>query len=232
MTIDPQLVRDFMTGFFGYGHLGAKYWFVGLEEGAIADLEEFERRLHAWDASGRLPLADIRPFHRQLGGRDWFSAPIPLQRTWRPLIRTRFAAEGAPFGTAELKKYQSVHLASAQGDTALLELRPLPARKTTDWIYGSLNLPEIRTREHYDMITTPRRRDEIIKLIDTFQPRAVVTYGAAASWRQAFDANTPINEKAWAARRRNTIVVCTHHPEGARSNAHWDEIGRFIRDQC
>ncbi|MEA2238529.1 MAG: hypothetical protein QOC81_3253 [Thermoanaerobaculia bacterium] len=231
MTIDPQRVRDFMTGFFGYGHLGAKYWFVGLEEGAMADLEEFERRLLAWDAAGRQCLVDIRQFHRQLGGRDWFSGPIPLQRTWRPLIRTRYAAEGVPFDAAELKKYQSVDLASAQGDTALLELRPLPARKTTDWIYGSLDLPELRTREHYEAVTTPRRRDQIIKLIDTFQPRAVVTYGDAASWRQTLAANTSINAKAWAGRKQNTIVVCTHHPEGARSNAHWDEIGQFIRDQ-
>jgi hypothetical protein len=43
--VDAQLVRDFLAGFFGYGHVGAKYWFIGLEEGAIADLWEFDRRL-------------------------------------------------------------------------------------------------------------------------------------------------------------------------------------------
>src|SRR5882672_9661211 len=109
--IDQQVLSDFMDGFYGYGHLGAKYWFIGLEEGAIAELAEFERRLKAWDSLDRRQLADIRLFHRQLGGRDWFSPPTPLQRTWRPLIRTRYAAEGLPSDTAELKKYQAVELA-------------------------------------------------------------------------------------------------------------------------
>jgi len=67
--IDQQVLSDFMDGFYGYGHLGAKYWFIGLEEGAIAELAEFERRLKAWDSLDRRQLADIRLFHRQLGGR-------------------------------------------------------------------------------------------------------------------------------------------------------------------
>ena len=229
--IDSQLVRDFIHGFYGYGHFGAKYWFIGLEEGAIADLDEFERRLNAWDSLGRQQLADIRPFHRQLGGHDWFSAPTPLQQTWRPLMRTRYAAEGMPFVNADLKNYQSVDLASAQGDMAILELRPLPAKKTTDWIYGSLDLPELRTREQYAAATTPRRRERIIQLIDTHRPGAIITYGDAVQWRQTFDARTPVNEKAWTAQRGRTTIICTHHPVAARSNAHWDEIGRFIREQ-
>ncbi|MBV9070105.1 MAG: hypothetical protein JO093_07605 [Acidobacteria bacterium] len=61
--IEPQLVRDFMAGFYGYGHVGANYWFIGLEEGAIADLAEFEfvcthhpegaRSNAHWDEIGR-----------------------------------------------------------------------------------------------------------------------------------------------------------------------------------
>jgi hypothetical protein len=229
--IDPQLVRDFIDGFYGYGHLGAKYWFIGLEEGAIADLDEFERRLKAWDSLGRQQLAGIRPFHRQLLGRDWFSAPTPLQRTWRPLIRTRYVAEGISFDNAELKNYQADDLASAQGDMALLELRPLPARKTTDWIYAPLDLPGLRTREEYAEATTPRRRKQILDLIDRHSPRAVVTYGDAVPWRHTFNAHAPVNGKAWTAQRGGTTVICTHHPEAARSNAHWDEIGQFIRAQ-
>jgi len=229
--IDPQLVRDFMAGFYGYGHVGANYWFIGLEEGAIADLAEFERRLHAWDSLGRQQLADIRAFHRQLEGRDWFSARTPLQRTWRPLIRTRFASEDVPFDTAELRRYQAADLASGSGDTALLELRPLPSRKKSDWIYGSLDVPELRTRERYETIVTSRRRQRIVSLIDECHPRVVVTYGDVHPWRRALEAHTTLNGKAWTVRRGATTIVCTHHPEGARSNAHWDEIGRSIREQ-
>ncbi|MGA8809306.1 MAG: hypothetical protein WB973_15655 [Thermoanaerobaculia bacterium] len=143
-----------MAGFYGYGQLNASYWFIGLEEGVIADLAEFERRLYAWDSLGRQQLADMRAFHCEIGGRAWFSAPVPLQRTWRPLIRTRYVAENLPFDTAELKRYQAVDLASADGDIALLELRPLPSHSKSDWIYRSLNAPELRTREQYETIVT------------------------------------------------------------------------------
>lgn len=228
VMIDAQLVRDFMAGFYGYGHLGAKYWFIGLEEGAIADLDEFERRLQAWVEMGRPLLADIRAFHRRLGGRDWFGASPPLQRTWRPLIRTRHVAEGTPFSTTDLKRFQEVDLASAVGDTALLELLPLPSRKKSDWIYGALELPELRSREHYEITTAPGRRRQIIKLIDQFQPKAVVTYGEAVDWRHSLAANDVLNAKSWSTRRGNSLIVCTHHPAGARWNEHWDEIGRFI----
>jgi hypothetical protein len=229
--IDSQLVRDFMDGFYGYGHLGAKYWFIGLEEGGIANLGEFERRINAWDSLGRQRLADIRPFHRQLGGRDWFSTPTPLQRTWRPLMRTRYAAEGLWFDRAELKRYQSIELASAHGDIALMELRPLPSRNSKDWIYGSLDLPDLHSRKHYEAVMTMRRRERIIAMLDEHRPRAVVTYGEVLPWRQAFGAHAPLNEQAWSGRRGATTIVCTHQPEGARSNAHWDEIGSYIREQ-
>ncbi len=226
--IDPQLVRDFMSGFYGYGNLGAKYWFIGLEEGAIADIGEFERRLHAWIAMGRPPLADIRTFHRMLCGRDWFHASPPLQRTWRPLIRTHYVAEGKPFTTAELKRYQAEDLASTSGDTALIELLPLPARKTSDWIYGEIGLSELRSRERYAITMTAGRREAIIRLIDTYQPKADVTYGDVVGWRHSLSAAEVLNAKAWTTHRGNTLIVCTHHPEGARANEHWDEIGRYI----
>jgi hypothetical protein len=61
-----------------------------------------------------------------------------------------------------------------------------------------------------------------------FQPKAVVTYGEAVDWRHSLAANDELNAKAWSTRRGNTIIVCTHHPEAARSNDHWDEIGRLI----
>jgi hypothetical protein len=110
----------------------------------------------------------------------------------------------------------------------LLELLPLPARRKSDWIYGKLGIPELQTRERYETTMTHGRRDRIIKLIDEHQPKAVVTYGDANEWRHQLDANDSINGKASATRRGRTIIICTHHPEGARSNRHWDDIGRYI----
>jgi hypothetical protein len=38
-----------MRGFHGYGNLGAKYWFIGLEEGGGTSLDEVRLRLKTWD---------------------------------------------------------------------------------------------------------------------------------------------------------------------------------------
>jgi hypothetical protein len=95
----------------------------------------------------------------------------------------------------------------------------------------SLKTAKREASEEYATATTPHRREQIIQLIDTRAMRAVVTSGDAVQWRQTFEAGTPVNEKAWTAQRGRATIVCTHHPVSARSNAHWDEIGRFIREQ-
>jgi hypothetical protein len=224
-----DLVHEYMYTFFGYGHEGAKYWFIGLEEGGVSTLEEFERRLRVWSRLGQPPLADIREFHQAFADDHWFRDGAPLQRTWRPLIRARYAAEGKTADAAELKRYQIHDLAGTSGDMSLLELLPLPARgRAASWFYSALPLPELASRETYERAITNVRRDALIDLIDQHAPAAVVTYGRLSDWQKWLDATQRLNEKAWTTRRGSTIVVCTHHPEGARSNHHWDEIGRYI----
>ena len=92
--LDADLLYHYMHRFFGYGSLTAKYWFIGLEEGGVSDIAQLEARLNVWDAAGRPILADPREFHARLGGIDWFRPGPPLQATWRPLMRVRYAAEG------------------------------------------------------------------------------------------------------------------------------------------
>lgn len=66
--LDPDRLRAFMPNFFGYGSWTANLWFIGMEEGGPALTNE---RLNAWD--GTSELADLRDFHKLLGGTDWFS---------------------------------------------------------------------------------------------------------------------------------------------------------------
>jgi hypothetical protein len=230
--IDPALVRDYMASFYGYGHLGAEYWFIGLEEGGVGRIEEFEARLAAWSELGKPPLADIRAFHHKLGGVSWFAGNAPLQRTWRALIRTRYAAKMLPLDATEARRYQAHDLAGSTGDIALLELLPLPARgRKSDepWFYGSIALPELLSRKSYVTAIREQRRKKLVELIDAYAPAAVVTYGEREEWRRHLNADTPLNSKAWKGRRGATVIVCTTHPEGARSNAHWDEIGHALQ---
>jgi len=72
------------------------------------------------------------------------------------------------------------------------------------------------------------RRNHLVRLIDANQPRAVVTYGEASVWRERLNAQEPLNAKAWTGQRGRTIIICTHHPEAARANAHWQLIGETI----
>lgn len=229
--IDRELLTEYIERFFGYGNLEAKYWFVGLEEGGDDDPASVQKRLELWKASGRPAVVDLQRMMRALAGIDWFGPQAPLQRTWRALIRARFAAEGQQPGLDDIRRYQREVLGRADGDTALLELLPLPARRRRSdepWRYKDVGIPSLSTREEYVQHYEEQRRDRLVDLIEAHQPRAVVTYGNARAWRDRLDAQEPLNAKAWAGQRGRTIIICTHHPDAARANAHWQLIGETI----
>ena len=229
--IDRKLLTEYIDRFFGYGNLEAKYWFVGLEEGGDDDPASVQKRLELWNASGRPAVIDLQRMMRALDGIDWFGLHAPLQRTWRALIRARFAAQGQRPALDEIKRYQREVLGRSEGDTALLELLPLPARgRRPDelWPYAVLGIPSLASRNEYRTEYEERRRKGLLELIDANRPRAVVTYGDARAWRDRLSVHEPVNAKAWVGQRGRTVIICTHHPEAARANAHWQLIGETI----
>jgi hypothetical protein len=227
--LSPDLLDAYMRTFYGYGAWTAKYWFVGMEEGGGDSLAEIERRITVWHDRGRRDLEDLRDYHLAIGVPQYFGEKPPLQRTWRALLRVVLTAQGARVDLDALRTYQSTLLGRPHGETALIELLPLPAPgKTAPWLYGQSGIASLQTREEYEAALGPLRTKAILDAIDRFQPRAVVTYGHAPIWRGTFSANRRLNAKAWMTTRGRTTIICTHHPEGARSHKHWDEIGRFI----
>lgn len=136
--LEPQLLQAFMGGFFGYRNLGAKYWFIGLEEGGGTSIDEIRNRLEAWDALGRPQLADLHEFHQRAGISRWSVAKPPLQSTWKQLIRLALTAEGEPANLEAIRTYQRHHLGRRNGTTALIELMPLPSPSTAEWLYAPL----------------------------------------------------------------------------------------------
>ncbi len=88
--IDIALLDDFMRRFFGYGSWNARLWFVGMEEGGGGTSEEIEKRIAAWDRSD--DLADLKVYHKAIGGFPWFSQRPKIQSTWSKLIRVVLAA--------------------------------------------------------------------------------------------------------------------------------------------
>lgn len=232
--IERELLLDYVSRFFGYGTLTAKYWFVGLEEGGDDDLGLLEKRLTVWNDNGRPAVIDLQTMMRKLGDDDWFGPQARLQRTWRALIRTRFAAEGEQPSLADIKSYQRESLARADGDTALLELLPLPARSRRSgepWPYAGLGIPSLATREDYRSAFEKVRRRRLVGLIEAKHPRVVITYGDVQAWRDCLGAHDPLNSKAWTGQCGTTTIMCTHHPEGARANAHWSFLGQALKER-
>lgn len=96
---DPRL---FMQTFYGYGNLGGRIWFIGMEEGGGNCLEEMQARLTAWKQLGKPELADLRDFHLLVRMPEFFTNPGKLQRTWMQTARITLVAKGQPHGLEAL----------------------------------------------------------------------------------------------------------------------------------
>ncbi|MEO8381610.1 MAG: hypothetical protein ABI779_18255 [Acidobacteriota bacterium] len=230
MTLAASLIRSFAETFFGYGSWTAPYWFVGMEEGGVASIEEFENRVHVWDDDGRPALVDLVEFHTKIGVEEWFKDAPPLQRTWRSLIRAVQAATGRDTSPESLREYQAHRLGRINGETALLELLPLPNPTTKHWIYESLGIDAFSTRKKYVKALRSSRADQLIARIRGEKPRAVVFYGNAAFWRPKLGLQRvapQIDTGRWGP----TLVIATRHPaaRGGASNQHWDAIASTIQ---
>src|SRR5205085_4542243 len=130
----------------------------------------------------------LREYHEELGLGDMFAPGAKLQRTWRPLMRV-LPETAVTHNVASLKDYQRLSLGRSNGETALIELLPLPAPgKSAPWLYGGLGIPWLRSRDVYEGDIEPRRITSIVAAIDTHHPEAVITYGRSDLWRRALGA--------------------------------------------
>ena len=227
--IDRDLLQAFVATFYGYGTWNAPFWFVGMEEAGVETLADFERRLQAWIDEGKPSLVDLKRFHERIGFGASLSESAPLQPTWRPLIRAVQVATNKDTSVATLREYQANHLGRDDGETALIELLPLPSSDTNKWPYESIRIEGFATRKEYTKTLTPRRVAGLLDHIDRHKPRAVVFYGNPAFWREKVQL-APVAPHIWSRRHDATLLIATRHPaaRGGSSNAHWDSIGRLI----
>ena len=232
--LDPQVLRDFTRGFYGYGDLSAKYWFVGLEEGGGTSLDEIRHRLSTWDTLGRPPLADLHEFHERAGITRWGGARPPLQSTWKQLIRVVLAAEGQPADLESIRTYQRDLLGRRNGKTALIELMPLPSPSTAEWLYGSGGLEIISDRASYSAAILDERIAAIRDLIAVRRPRIVVFYGLnrRSVWSSIAGCVLVDSDAGPFAFHStpSTLFLMTRHPVawGAK-NVEFEAAGRFVR---
>lgn len=225
-----------MATFVGYGNGQAPLWFIGMEEGSGTGLDELAMRVRAWHERGHRSLEDLGDFHRAIGLDRHFRPPYPLQSTWRPLLQTLLAWRGEASSRARLREVQASELGTSVGDTALLELLPLPAPSVAAWPYASLapTHSELTDRQTYRATHAPRRLETLQRLIRRAMPQAVVCYGLQyrAAWASLSEDDLVDHQLAgvrlWRGAYLRTAVFVVPHPVArGTSAAFWEGLGHL-----
>jgi hypothetical protein len=206
-----------------------------LEEGGGGTAEEIERRIAAWHQRGESELEDLVEYHEAIGVIRHFGAQPALQSTWAKLIRILYALGGHTPTHDDLRRFQADRFGRRNGDTALLELLPLPSPGTNRWPYAQITkIQHLATREEYVAHVAPLRVRRLRERFATHRPRFVIFYGAAyLSWWSriaavplVIDSNTGF---AIAVREDTTFAVAKHPAARGLTTEYFARIGAAMR---
>ncbi len=202
---------DHMLGRLGYGSPAAPLWFLGMEEGLgdelNAVLREFLKRPQPFDSFEHMCLSLKHP---------------PKTPTWRIMAKLarRLQLKAADWDDPRRAlEYVVSHLGTAKGDTLLLEMLPLPAKKATDWPdqYRS----RFPSRLAYEEEMLGKRISIVRDLVFNHRPQVVFCYGerywsryeAIFSLRDVEPYHYTVKTKQYSAKigvwENNTVVVLT-----------------------
>lgn len=233
--LESALVESFIATFAGYGNVAAPYWFIGMEEGGDSSEESLEQRLRVWRDRGSSATEDLYEYHSDTGLAE-FLGPFPkLQTTWKQLIRILLTAEDRDADTDNIRSYQGEELGRRDGESALLELYPLPAAGLAHWPYGELtSLPYLRDRKTYLRTLEAKRIRLLQRMIDEHQPSVVIMYGTTyreqwerlhGSWLRA--ETEP--ELFRGTRGKSQLLLIKHPAAKGVTNAYFEEVGEYVR---
>ena len=153
----------YIHNFYGYGNLNSSFWFISLEEGGVNSAEEIQRRLNTWNNRGCKELEECRSFHLEFGKGEWVGLienkpqKVRLQSTWKMYIRLFFyASNNRKFIESKeqneiIRRYQRDNFGKSNGDMCIMELRPLPSKNLSTWLYKDIsNLSFLKSKELYE----------------------------------------------------------------------------------
>ena len=230
--LDTDLLQRHLQTFLGYGNPRADVWFVGPEQGGAHDLGEIGRRLGAWTALGEASLVDLHEYHRKIGQHNWLAPKPRIQSTWGKLIRTYLTLRGEPTSADAVRSCQATRFGSADGDTAVVDLMPLPCKSMKDWIFGSIDLPYLRTRQSYIEALLPQRLELFRSALETAKPEAVVFYGLgyADHWHEIV--GEPVARDAdgigIVTSGATTFAIAPHPTSFGATNALFEAMGQRL----
>lgn len=229
-----------MENFAGYGNPKAGLWFVGMEEHGHGTVYDLSKRVETWAKLGQNKLEGLGTFHLEAyPGHPGFHEPIRVQKTWGQLIRLLLAWRREKVTDDRIKEVQKSDWGTISGDTALVELLPLPARRIRDWRYADSapDLPELMSRSVYREKWEPKRIDLLKQCIDEAKPKAVVFYGKRFEKvgepiaETTFDQDEFDGIPFWIGRRGETRFVIARHPAAHKmTKSYWEHIGANIRE--
>jgi hypothetical protein len=234
--LDDALLSVYVGSFLGHGNLQAPYWFVGMEEGGDNDIVRIAKNLARWDAKGR-PEVDSFPTHPD---SPWFRQGASIQKTWQYLIRATLALSGKPKEAEHIRDYQIHSLGRKDGETALLELMPLPSKSLADWVYKDYSrLPFLQSREAYWEHCVETRCRLLRARALEFRPKAVVFYSTSpnylAFWHKIAGTDDFALErhgrlKLYSRRTQETsYIICSGPTTPGVSYDYYDRVGSLMR---
>lgn len=234
-TLKDDLLHEFMHGFYGYGDYNAPYWFVGIEEGGARTVEGVNRRLRLWKERGKRELEDLAEWHLANGPHRHFSGRVALQRTWNRLMRILLCATDRNLSLSVLREYQKERLGRIGGETALVELLPLPSPSTSHWLYAEHStLAELVDRQTYHQQIAPGRAARLRARILVHRPKAVVFYSASSTYRRWWEKIAradfeQVDDAMYRASQNSTdFVICKHPVAHGVSNDYFHRVGKLL----
>lgn len=235
--LNSDLLERYIDGFYGYGTYSASCWLIGMEEGGSGTFDEMDYRLRTWESRGSLELDDVGAFQQRTGDQKldrWFQPNPPLQPTWKQLIRLFLCSRGIAPHLETIRSYQSGVLGRSQGDTALLELLPLPSPSTDEWPYAMHSeLSYLQSRRLYRERVLASRSSRLQARIREHAPQFVVFYSLTyrESWtRIAGAAFQPTAlEGFYLGTCGTTLLALTKHPTATGvTNHYFEQAGAIL----
>jgi hypothetical protein len=207
---------------FGYGHWGAPYWFIGLEEGMSGNLEDRLKTFQRRHVDG---LSGCRDFHHDIAVYKHHEQQPPLEPTWRVLMLVLLTYLGRDNSKEARKAYQAKRLGTPGDETALLELFGLPAK---DLKAGLAQRQQHFSKQlirdiHEERVATLRKK------LDFHKPELVMMYGVTS--RAAFGKLAGRSLKDWEIFwHADTLMTFTPHPTArGMKNEDWITHAKILQ---
>jgi hypothetical protein len=253
VEIDENLLKEYMTNFYGYGNLKGDYWFVGMEEGGGGSPTEIISRLNVWQSAGKPTLLDNYEFHKKVTGENGHSFEYLFKKegsryqpTWGGLIKILLNFKNGKKPTlGEVKLFQSEMFGRVDSNNCIVELFPLPSRSTIDFHYSTwTNIDYLKDRGKYKSHLEKMRIEKLKSLISDRKPKFVLFYGSSPEyvtyWSKISDVDfTNIEAKvihkkltAKFCQSDSTFYVITHHPasKNGMGDEYFKEVGKMIKN--